>query len=358
MDWPIVSTSVVILGAGFSAAATDGKLPLMTGYFDRLRREEFSELHDFVKEVGCNKRCERIESADVERVLLALDQIRTSPEALLKDWLGRWKPNVPLIQRQMSYYTLARLRDGSTVAPDNWAAKLLAACGPGTTVISMNYDVIAEQILSNRPGMTHRRFTRSPTCPHCKMGLLLERACSCGLKDDNLGDDWRGAIVKLHGSISWRQCMNTNCCSYECFVADEQCRPFTPCDCPNCGTACAPVLVMPTMSKNLDEMRELKTMWQAARLALLEAESILLFGFRMPDSDELLRQLIRSACGESRRLKRVASIDLQPEPILDRFDSNLPAGLNVEVCAFPVKKGEVPIWFDLAASSILVRSSS
>src|SRR6185437_6872720 len=82
MDWKIESTSVAILGAGFSAAATDGNLPLMTGYFDRLHRSEFPDLFEFVTEVGCNKTCERIELANVERVLLALDQIRTSPEAL------------------------------------------------------------------------------------------------------------------------------------------------------------------------------------------------------------------------------------------------------------------------------------
>jgi hypothetical protein len=238
MDWQIKSTSVVIVGAGFSAAATDGKLPLMTGYFDRLRREEFLDLFDFVTEVGCNRTCERIELANVERVLLALDQIRTSPQALLTDWLGGWKPKLASIQSQMSLYTLARLRDSLEVAPENWAAHLLAGCGPRTTVVSMNYDNIAERVLSNRPGMRHNGL--SPNCPHCKMRLLLQHACSCDSKSDNLGDAWRGAVIKPHGSISWRRCLNHDCCSYECLVPDERCMPFEPCDCPHCGVGCAP----------------------------------------------------------------------------------------------------------------------
>lgn len=355
MDWPIISTSVVILGAGFSAAATDGKLPLMIGYFDRLRHDDFPDLYAFVREVGCNKRCERIEDANVERVLLVFDQIRTSPDGVVKDWLD-WKPKLGAIQCQMAYYTLARLRDGLKISRDNWAVRLLAGCGPHTTVISMNYDNIAEQVLANRPGMLHGDGL--PSCPHCKMRLLLKRACSCDSRIEYLGDDWRGAIIKPHGSIAWRRCQNESCCSYECLVADEQCRPFEPCNCPYCGAACAPVLVMPTMSKNLNEIPEIATMWQAARMAMREAESLLLFGFSMPTSDELLVQLIRSACNDGRRLRRVASIDLAPEPVLERFESCLPPGFDVDIAAFPVEKGVTPIWLELRGSNVALRSLS
>ncbi|HBE68771.1 MAG TPA: hypothetical protein DDW52_11550 [Planctomycetaceae bacterium] len=34
--WDFENTSLVVLGAGFSFAATDGGTPLMKGYFDRL----------------------------------------------------------------------------------------------------------------------------------------------------------------------------------------------------------------------------------------------------------------------------------------------------------------------------------
>jgi len=113
---------------------------------------------------------------------------------------------------------------------------------------------------------------------------------------------------------------------------------------------------MPTMSKNLNDIPEIDTMWQAARMAMREAESLLLFGFSMPTSDELLMQLIRSACNDGRRLKRVASIDLQPEPVLERFESCLPPGFDIDIAAFPVEKGVTPIWLDLKASNILLRS--
>ena len=60
MDWDMDNTSVVIVGAGFSAAATNGKMPLMTGFFDQLNKADYPELFDFVTEVGCNHKCKTI----------------------------------------------------------------------------------------------------------------------------------------------------------------------------------------------------------------------------------------------------------------------------------------------------------
>jgi NAD-dependent SIR2 family protein deacetylase len=350
------STSVVVVGAGFSAAATNGKLPLMTGFFDRLKKEGFPELYDFVTEVGCHQLCKRIQDANVERVLIALDQIRTSPAAALRGWLDRWKEKFRTIQEQLSYYTLHRLRDSLQIEENNWAVRLLAGCGLETTVISMNYDNIAEQILSNRPGMRHGEF--APTCPHCKMRLLLQRACSCDSRTELNDDSWRGSLIKPHGSIAWKRCINPICCSFECLVADERCRPFEPCKCPNCEADCSPVLVMPTMSKNLEDLPEISTMWQAARLALCKAESLLFFGFSLPTSDELLVQLIRCACKEGGALRRVGAIDLDPEGVLDRFQSCLPDGYEVETTAFPVERGQPPTWLETTGEKTLLRSTA
>jgi hypothetical protein len=207
----------------------------------------------------------------------------------------------------------------------------------------MNYDNLGEQILSNREGMVHGNF--NPTCPHCKMRLLLAKACSCTKRTaDIVNSDWRGAIIKPHGSIAWKRCMNRDCCSFECMVADEQCQPFEPCTCPTCDQACGPVMVMPTMSKNLSETPEIGVMWQAARRAIAEAESILLFGFSMPTSDELLMQMIRATIQENGNLRRVASIDLDPHGVLERFKASVPEEIVLEVKPFLVVPGATPNW--------------
>ena len=343
MGWCIESTSIVLVGAGFSAAATDGDLPLMKGFFDRLERKTFPELFEFVNAVGCDNVCKCVQEANVERVLLVLDQIRTSPDSLLPGWFDSWKPNVTKMEDQFYNYTLSRLRK-SAIPNGNWAADVLSRCGPETTIISMNYDNIAERVLSGRRGMIHGGDR--PTCPHCKMRLILERGCSCGFRVPFADESWQGALIKLHGSIAWRRCVNPGCCSYQCLVADQHCRPFDPCQCTNCGANCAPVLVMPTMSKNLVNLPEISAMWRTAQLAFDKAESLLMVGFSLPTSDELLIQLIRSACNSEHSLKRVASIDLDPESVLRRFSSLLPTGYGVEAVALPVERNKAPSWLD------------
>jgi hypothetical protein len=337
MDWQIQTTSVVILGAGFSVAATDGRLPLMRTFFDQLDAGEFSLLHDFVAAVVGNPK-----EANVESVLLTLDQIRTSPRGVLEGWADHWKDNSAGINRQLAAYTLSRLKPCLDIEEDNWAANLLADCGTDTTVISMNYDNIAERIASCRVGLTHGDI--NPTCPHCKMRRLLSKGCSCLGKQEISDSDWRGALVKPHGSIAWKRCLNPKCCSYECLVADAQCMPFEPCDCPSCNEKCGPVLVMPTMSKNLGDTPEIGVMWQAARKAIADAESLLLFGFSMPTSDELLMQMIRTSIYSNRKLRRVASIDLDPAAVLERFKRCVPADFAVEAKRFPVVAGITPEW--------------
>ena len=342
MDWDMPTTSVVIVGAGFSAAVSDGKMPLMTGFFDKLASAEHPDLFEFVSEVGCNCRCPTIAQANVETVLTSLDQMRTAPSKVLCGTLAKFRGTFAIIQEQLTAYTLARLRLGSRIQPDNWAAQLIADCGASTTVISMNYDNLAESILSNRDGITHGEC--NPNCPHCRMRLLLTNACSCNFRNDDMGDLWRGALLKPHGSVAWRRCLNPECCNHQCLVADQNCRPFEPCKCNFCRTECAPVMVLPTMSKNLNEIREIAVMWEAVYEAVRDAESLLLFGFSMPKSDELLTQTLRSAISERRTLRRVASIALDPENVLDRFQDCLPAGLGVELVAFPVEIGHRPIW--------------
>ena len=337
MDWRMNETSVVIVGAGFSIAATNGALPLMRNYFARLSQHRHSLLHDFVGSVAPD-----VATANVERVLLSLDQIRTSPDGVLQGWADQWKVQISELHRQLADYTLERMRDSLQISGDNWAAQLLADCGPRTTVISMNYDNIAEKILSNRQGLRHG--LRSPTCPHCKMRHLLMSACSCEGRSDICESDWRGAVIKPHGSIAWKRCLNTACCSFECLVADEHCQPFEPCGCPNCKHQCGPVLVMPTMSKNLSDTPEIGVMWQAARFAIAEAESILFFGFSMPSSDELLLQMIRQAIHQNRRLRRVASIDLEPEAVLTRFEACIPSDQEVTAIPLRVVPAETPHW--------------
>ena len=101
---------------------------------------------------------------------------------------------------------------------------------------------------------------------------------------------------------------------------------------------------MPTMSKNLNDLPEIGTMWQAARGAVSQAENILLFGFSMPTSDELLMQMMRAAIRGNNRLTHVAAIDLDPDAVLSRFMQCVPPTHSLSTTPLKVDAGRVPEW--------------
>ncbi len=146
----------------------------MTGYFDRLDCATYPELYQFALEVGCDKKCPKIADVNIERVLLTLEQARTACALVLQGWFDQWSDKIELLRSQLGKYTISRLCDQIDLDSANWAVQLLAATGFQTTYISMNYDVIAESILSHRTGTRH---CDGGNCPHCKMRDLLQHAC-------------------------------------------------------------------------------------------------------------------------------------------------------------------------------------
>ncbi len=314
----------------------------MKGYFDRLDIEKYRELSEFVLENGCDQSCRAIAEANIEEVLLTLEQIRTSDRRVLAGWLDGWIDKVPMLRRQIGDYTIFRLVDSIEFSSDNWAVNLLGSTGFGTTYISLNYDNIAESILSHRIGTTHCEVGN---CPHCKMRQLLRATCQCSTRSDSVGDLWKGALLKPHGSIAWSRCVNPECCSRECIVARCDCNPARDERCSNCREPNALAMILPTMSKNLNELPEIAAMWQAANLAASQAESILMFGFSFPPSDALFARMIQHACNGG-RVKRIGVVDLYPDIVLGRVRKLIATTRNVEFIELPVPQVGVPTWYE------------
>lgn len=340
--WDFQNTSLMILGAGFSRAATDQGTPLMKGYFDRLDIEKYPELFEFVLENGCDQSCRTIVEANIEEVLLTLEQIRTSDRRVLDGWLDEWIDKVPALRRQISDYTIFRLVDSIEYPPENWAVNLLGSTGFQTTYISFNYDNIAESILSARTGTTH---CSGGNCPHCRMRQLLAATCDCLSRSISVEHLWKGTLLKPHGSIAWSRCVNPECCSRECIVARCDCHPARDERCSTCREPNALAMILPTMSKNLNELPEIAAMWQAANLAASEAESILLFGFSFPPSDALFARMIQHAC-KGGRIKRIGVVDLYPDVVSSRVRKLIAPACNVEIIELPVPIVGVPTWFE------------
>jgi len=115
-DWDLSTVDVVILGAGFSAACTDGRMPLMGNFFSGIEERQYPLLCGFIREAEGV-----LATANVENVLLLLEQMRKSPDKLLHGWGENWGSECRNIERQLTKYILCRLKSSLHVAPKNCA---------------------------------------------------------------------------------------------------------------------------------------------------------------------------------------------------------------------------------------------
>lgn len=333
----IAMTDVVFLGAGFSKAATDGNAPVMADFFEELDRRKYWELWSFLDQLTANPR-----HANVEHTLLTLDQLAISPLEGVEPFFDEVRARHQRVRRELDSYILERL--GKLKIPeDNWAAQVLHRASATTTVITTNYDNLAERILSCQKGLHHR--TRNTNCHHCKLCAILDDECKCN-GGMSLDEAWRGSLLKLHGSISWRRCTNIECDTRHCLLPDQHCRVFSNEKCNSCGGECGPVLVPPSMVKTFDKFRGLKQVWNAAYQALSVARSILFCGFSFPTSDVLISQMLRSALTTKTRPLEIGIIDLDPSKPVNALEELLgDCEDDIRIYTYEVpRSGEKPTW--------------
>lgn len=102
----------------------------------------------------------------------------------------------------------------------------------------------------------------------------------------------------------------------------------------------------PTRLKSFEKLDQLKRMWTAAGAALSSAETAVIFGFSVPDSDDHIVELLKHTIGTHGKLKHLAIIDVDPEGPFERLSRSVPMNSNVETTFFKVPDdGSVPTWF-------------
>lgn len=331
------SKDVLWLGAGFSTCVSSGELPLTSSFFDRLEHFHAPALFCFLKEWYGNPR-----KANVEEALTALDQLETAPvsAARCKDKLGA--DTGPRARRELGHYSMMRLSRWCA-DPRHWAYRMLLAVDQHTTVVTTNYDMCAESILGTRADLKHASASVEPDCHNCKTQAILGYDCECGPRTISAPASGDGAILKLHGSISWRTCRNPECAVRDC-IAPSRDACNIKCSC--CKGATEPVLVLPAMAKSYNLFPHLQRMWDNALGAIERAERLLIFGFSFPSSDAAISRLFRSAILASRSLREILVMDAAPQPVVHRLrqmlgDRSTP---SVHELVVPVD-GSEPVWW-------------
>lgn len=326
---------VLWLGAGFSHCVTNGQLPLMSGFFDCLAAKKHPALCSFIGSLTWQNPSIEVVMAELE----AAEDIPVSGDAG-KD-LG-CELDFTTIRAELNHYCISRLC-ADEVEVNDWAWDFLVRVGRGATVITTNYDNVAERILSN---ISHCNHGVSGTdCPHCKMCAILEDRCACDARMTVRKDEWRGSILKLHGSVAWKVCRNQSCASFGCILPDAHCRPVRDQVCRCCGGRADPVLVLPSPSKRYGEFPAIHRMWDGACSALKHATQIVIFGYSFPQTDKAIARLFEGELRKSRQLRDVCVVDLEPHAVAERFRSTASPRSRVSIDYLAVPERGAPEWW-------------
>jgi|GEM_PF-1577502 len=166
------------------------------------------------------------------------------------------------------------------------------------TVISLNYDVIADNAMfflsENHKGM------RPPD--YC-VDIVSER-----YRDFCTGGTF-GRLLKIHGSLNWLYC--STCGRLDLFVSkgmrtgkalDElyHAVPFndayscrgTPCRNPACDGFVSPILITPTFVKDY-ENPHIERVWREAETAMQAADRAVIIGYSLPSDDVEVAMLFK-----------------------------------------------------------------
>ena len=196
------------------------------------------------------------------------------------------------------------------------------------TIISLNYDIIADNAMS---GVAERK------------GQLALPEYGCDIATDAYRREARfGTLLKLHGSLNWLYC--PNCHRLDLGIAGSGRRTVKMLNqlygavdldaryrgdsnrtlCPDCETRLRPVLITPTQKKDYRNPHIARVWYEASR-ALREAKRAIFVGYSMPDDDVDVVYLFKRGLAEvDRRAITVVEYATGVGAALDRH----PVGLR------------------------------
>lgn len=294
--------TVVLLGAGASYAS-DFHLPVMRGFWPSFA-DLPSPLAEFLAWLYPNGEAE----CNLEEALAYLE--------LARDRASTWAlPMTPSgVHPDQCYSTaLDDVRSRLLTPPGKTCAQhvnLFHALEPGDTVITMNYDLIADEAL---------KVVEIPSGSRLgKLKSLIGTPNFIGVDPPSLLPHERqtGFYLKLHGSLDWLRCRAPACPNHNRLFPvrvqemDAEQSPGSPCRL--CGAALEVFIVPPMASKRVDQRGRLGFLWNLAMRELMSASQVITVGLSLAPSDFELRWLLQASTLK-KDLKRVRVANPSPE---------------------------------------------
>lgn len=285
--------TVYVLGAGASAAAAKDNTRVFGGDFLRLAFEKgkgdprLESVEQFVREFFHYGDPEKSTLPTLEEVLSAVDIALERGESLSEKYTVDRLQDLRLNLVFLIYSVLAdAYRKLGTHVTNQFVDKL----GLNPTVISFNYDIIADNALKTRfgfnldYGIAYRLYNPPPNQPgdESRFDFVKPNAVK---------------LFKIHGSLNWAVCPTCGVVyihtPYRTEIADQTFSRTAQCVSPG-HALLETLLITPTYLKSYAPA-QLSMIWQQAERALRDAEQVVFIGYSLPDADFHIKYLLQKA---------------------------------------------------------------
>lgn len=283
-------TPLVILGAGATKAAggpmTNEILPRMFGPGKPPRRERpVDTLERLLVEVFAVPEDRKTRSADsfppLPLLLSLIDTALDRKEPIAPQWPAE---RLVEVRREIEYSFYRVLRDALSVIRTNPHEELFKrirkSFGALPTVISLNYDLLADNTLLDLSGPPGRRQFADFACDISTDVYRNNRSSTL--------------LLKIHGSLSWLYC--PSCHRMDVAISPEERatmkvfpelvleKRFEPMPCADCSASMGSVMITPTYRKDYRNAH-ISRIWYEAERALRAAQRVIFIGYSLPEDD-------------------------------------------------------------------------
>lgn len=296
--------TVFIFGAGASKGAgiplADEILPKILEYSELLK-DHAMRVKDFLRDLGWSYKDRKDHLPTFEEVLSFLDLAIANGEVFSKSFQ---KPKLEEIRNSFIYCLESLIeseRNKNEINTSDYKDLVSLFCPnelPYATFITLNYDTLLDEaLIGARSVAGHDEYTGA------NYRLVTHSSRFSLFSDDkNLFEHFKlydfahskspVDLLKLHGSINWGFCPRCRMMVGPYKGASSIDLVGVEKKCPDHGIPLQTLIVPPSWSKNY-RVHSIQSVWEMARLKLLEAERLIFIGYSLPEADQEVRYLLK-----------------------------------------------------------------
>jgi len=287
----LINKSVFLLGAG-SSAASDFCLPTMATLIEDADFPHYKHLCEFATKYFLNKKFSEI---DIEELITYLDFI-DSKYSMFSDTPN---PNIWHVKNELFIYLRKRLTNLTCKEYCEKFKRLFAGHADEKcrdTIITLNYDLVVDKTLATLARRTQHGDLSHESLMGRMYRLIQETVFMGGIPFTIKPDP--AYYLKLHGSLDWYYCSNSECKNHLIFFANRL-EPWPQISendiCQLCGSRAEPVIVPPNINKSFSRFPKLSFIWNLAYREIQAANILVIIGLSFRSTDNYLKWLVKSS---------------------------------------------------------------